>query len=617
MAKILIVDDSNVIAGVLEDFFSNQGHEVLRGANGLEGVLLTYREIPDIIVSDVEMPRLQGYQMSRLLKSKRGVRDIPIIMHTSLSEDRDRFWAMSSGVEAYVTKDFDNLERLGELVTELLAKATAPDRELIREDSAGIDEENVMELLGNLFDRELFRSTILNELSAVEKYISSLPQSCLEILSLLTRICEAHLGSLILKFGKKALVFHLPSSQVFREDLEGFQEICLADFREQSGLSEEDITQVVFGLEERSDFDKLRSDHRRLSSYALFPLQGKGEEIIGTLHVGNLSNNYFSDVISDNIAVFAKGVGMVLENAILYNRVNDMEKKIRGVFSKFVPPEIINEMLERSEGDTEMRVGEKRTVAILFSDIRSFTVISENNSAEKIVTFLNAYFQQMVSFIKESGGVVDKFIGDAILAIFGAPVSYEDNAARAVRAAVSMIGKLPEISAAGVTLPPEGFNIGIGIHEGSVIVGNIGSQDKFDYTVIGDNVNLASRLEGITKHYHRQIIISETVALKVRDEFSLREVDTVRVKGKEEPTTLFSVNTDLDVTMNQEGEEAYRKGLQLYKIGNWLTAGEYFAKVLEAVPGDYLSEMYLKRCAAFEKEPPPENWGGAITLDFK
>ena len=617
MAKILVVDDSDVIAGVLDQFFSELEYEVVRAVNGLDGVLAAYREIPDIIISDVEMPRLQGYQLSRLLKSKRGVRDIPIIMHTSLSEDRDRFWAMSSGVEAFVTKDFDNLEHLGNLVKELLAKAPQLDRDLIREDGEGINEINAMELLGNLFDRELFRSTILNELAGVERYISSLPQSCLEILLLLTRICEAHLGVIILNFGKKALLYQLPSAKIYRGDLDDFKGICLADFREQSNFSHDEVQDAVFGIEDRDDFDKLRSDQRRLSSYALFPLKGKGGEIIGTLHVGNLSNNYFSEILSDNISVFAKGAGMVLDNAILFNRVHDIEQKIRGVFSKFVPPEIINELLEKTEGDTEMKVGEKRSVAILFSDIRSFTVISENNSAEKIVSFLNSYFQHMVSLIKNSGGVIDKFIGDAILAIFGAPTSYEDNAARAVRAAAAMINKLPEIIVEGINLPPGGFRIGIGIHEGSVIVGNIGSQDKFDYTVIGDNVNLASRLEGITKHYKRQIIISEVVALKVKDEFSLREVDTVRVKGKEEPTTLFSVNTALDVQMDGESDSFYRKALQLYKIGNWVTAIEYFQKVLERAPGDFLSQMYVKRCEGFKTDPPPEDWGGAVTLDFK
>jgi len=294
-----------------------------------------------------------------------------------------------------------------------------------------------------------------------------------------------------------------------------------------------------------------------------------------------------------------------------------MERKVRNVFSKFVPQEIIKELLEQKEGDTAMKVGEKRSVAILFSDIRSFTVISENNSAENIVSFLNSYFQKMVSIIKECGGVIDKFIGDAILAIFGAPVSYDNNAERAVEAAVGMINKLSEIDASSLVLPQGGFQIGIGIHEGTVIVGNIGSQDKFDYTVIGDNVNLASRLEGITKHYKKPIIVSEVVAKKVQGLQPLREVDTVKVKGKEEPTTLYSVETESQGLFSEEAMQYYKKGLVLYKMGNWNTACDYFNKTLQIAPGDYLCELYLDRCREFQENPPPPEWGGAIALDFK
>lgn len=617
MPKLLIVDDSDVVAGVLGHYFSDLGYDVDRAADGLEGIIAAYRVIPDLIISDVEMPRLQGYQMSRLLKSRREIRKIPIIMHTSLSEDKDRFWALSSGVDAYMTKDFDNLERLSALAEELIGRAEEPDQAIIEEDRSGISEESAMEMLGAMFDRELFRSTILNELSGVERYISSLSLSCMEVLKLLGKVCDAHLGIIILRFNRDALLYQLPTQEVFRSDLHDFEAICLSDFKKATGFTPEKSETALFGIEEREDFEKVRGDHRKLSSYALFPLKGKGDEVIGTLHVGNLSNNYFSPLISDSVDIFAKGAGMVLENAILFNRISGMEKQIRTVFSKFVPPEIINDLLDSPEGETEMKVGEKRTVAILFSDIRSFTVISENNSAEKIVSFLNTYFQQMVSEIKEQGGIIDKFIGDAILAIFGAPVSYEDNAARAVRAAAGMIERLPEIAVEGLNLPQGGFNIGVGIHEGSVIVGNIGSQDKFDYTVIGDNVNLASRLEGITKHYHRRIIISETVARKIREEFPLREVDTVKVKGKEQPTTLFSVETTLDGPLSPEAAEAYQKGLQLYKMQNWMTATEYFTKVEKLHPEDFLARFYIHRCKEFLDNPPGEDWDGAVALDFK
>ena len=617
MAKILIVDDSVVVAGVLDELLSGEGHEIVHASDGMEGILQAYQTIPDIIISDVEMPRLQGYQMSRLLKKRREMHKIPLIMHTSLSEDKDRFWALSSGADAFVNKDFDNLEKLTELVNELVTTAEKPDTTIIAEDAREIDEEKIMEMLGALFDRELFRSTILNELGAVEKYIASLSQSAMEVLRLLSRVCDAHIGGLVLGFGRSRLEFYLPSPDIVRSDFTDFESLCQSDYGNTVLQTAENSESIIFGIEDREDFDKLRSDNRRLSSYLFFPLTGKGDEVIGTLHVGNLSNNYFSDSISDSVALFAQGAGQVLENSLLFNRIAGMEKKIRSVFSKFVPPEIIDDLLDRPENSTEMAVGEKRSVAILFSDIRSFTVISENNSAESIVSALNSYFQLMVSEIKQQGGVIDKFIGDAILAIFGAPLSYEDNAARAVRAARGMIERLKDVPTQGLKLPESGFQIGVGIHEGTVIVGNIGSQDKFDYTVIGDNVNLASRLEGITKHYRRKIIVSEVVADKVREEAPLREVDTVKVKGKERSTALYSVETPLDNPLNEQAMENYKKGLQLYRMQSWTTAIEYFEKVQVEFPEDFLSQLYITRCREFSQNSPGKNWDGAVALDFK
>lgn len=293
-----------------------------------------------------------------------------------------------------------------------------------------------------------------------------------------------------------------------------------------------------------------------------------------------------------------------------------MKRKINTMFSKFVPQEVIQELLSKRD-DTDLQVGEKRSVAIIFSDIRSFTVISENNTAEKIVSFLNTYFDRMGAVIREHGGTIDKFLGDAILAVFGAPVSYENNAERALRAAIGMAEALREIDPAGLVLPKEGFSSGIGVHEGTVIVGNIGSRDKFDYTVIGDNVNLASRLEGLTKHYHVPIILSDTVLNTIGDIIAVREVDTVRVKGKEQPTTLYTVFPEGYEVPDAESLASYRKGIQLYKMGNWTTAIDYFEQVLASAPEDYLSGMYIERCREFAQTPPPEDWGGAIRLDFK
>ena len=616
MSTILVVDDSELIRGVLSEFFSEAGYTVITAANGLEGVLRAYHDRPDLIVTDVEMPRLQGYQLSRLLKSRREIRKIPIIMHTSLSEDRDKFWADSSGADAFITKDFDNLELLGRRAAELLTRAEPPDRTVIAEDASAIDEAAALEMLGNLFDRELFQSTILNELSALDRHIGSLTLSAQGLLRLLGKVCRAHVAVLILRYEQDARVFVLPDTEVYHSDVEHFQALSLRDFERNAGTTIGATEAEVLGVEDRADYHKTRVDGRRVSSYHMVPLAGKGGEVIGTLHIGNLTNNYFSDRIAANIDVFARGAGVVLENAVLFNTVNEMKRKINTMFSKFVPTEVIDELL-RKRDDTELKVGEKRSVAILFSDIRSFTVISENNTAERIVSFLNTYFNKMGRIIREHGGTIDKFIGDAILAIFGAPVSYEDNAARAVRAALGMVEALHGIDTGGLVLPDIGFASGIGIHEGSVIVGNIGSQDKFDYTVIGDNVNLASRLEGLTKHYQESIIISDTVFKTCGAQFDTREVDTVRVKGKEQPTTLYAVLSPTQPAFDAAAAEAYRKALQMYRLGNWNTAIEYFERVQRARPGDYLSEMYIDRCRTFAERPPEADWGGAVRLDFK
>jgi len=616
MSRILLVDDSELVRGMLGRFLASRGHEVILASDGLEGVLAAYRGAPEAIVTDVEMPRLQGYQMSRLLKSRREMRKIPIVMHTSHSGDRDKFWAASSGADAFVTKDFDNLDSLAGEVERLVAAAKPIDRAIVAEDAAAMDETAAMEMLGRLFDSELFRSTVMNELNAVARHIGSLTLSVAELLKLLGKVCDVHVAVLILRREGAAQVFVLPSAEVFEDDVLPFEERCFRGFEAAAGRVSGRVGRTILGVAERKDWAEKRIDGRRLSSIHSVPLRGKGEAVIGTLHVGNLSNNYFSEPIAENIGAFANGAAPVLENAILFNAISEMRQRIDTLFSKFVPQEVISELLARSE-DARLEIGEKRNVAILFSDIRSFTLISENNSAERIVGFLNRYFERMVRIIRDEGGFIDKFIGDAILAVFGAPVSHRDNAARAVRAAVSMAEALRDLDASGLLLPEGGLKAGIGIHEGDVIVGNIGSQDKFDYTVIGDNVNLASRLESLTKHYRATIIVSDVVRAAVPESVPTREIDTVRVMGREQATTLYAVELPGEGLRDEAAEEAYRKGLSMYKMGNWTTALEFFAKALARRPEDELCRMYSERCVEFGANPPPPDWGGAIRLDFK
>lgn len=612
--KILLVDDSELVAGMLSHFLEEEGFQVVRAANGIQGIELAYKEIPDLIIMDVEMPVLQGYQASRLLKNRRAVRDIPIIMHTSLSEDKDKYWALSSGVDDFVSKDFDNLGFILEKVKKYIDHPPF-DVKTIQEDALQVNHEFIFEMLGSVFDQQLFQSTILNLLGDIGRDIGSLGDTIEKVLGLIYKVCDAQLAVVILNYNQKGIAYAKPGVEVVQTDVDEFINVCLNDFYTYfQNLNLESVDKRYIAIEGRDDFGKIRIDNKKISSYSFWELKGKGGEVIGTLHLGHFSNNYFSRLISENVHTFAEGAGIVIENSLLFNQVTEMEKTIRQHFSKFVPIELINNLLAQDSADA-LRISEKRNIVVLFTDIRLFTSISENNSAEAVVRFLNEYFNIQVNIIQKYGGMIDKFIGDAVLAIFGAPVSYEDNVLRAMNSAVEIIGSLDQVDVSGLNLPDIGFEIGIGLHEGEAIVGNIGSMDKMDYTAIGDTVNLAARLEGLTKHYKQPILLSEDIKKKVEGRFYFREADVVAVKGKDRPTTVYTVDQNPG-EVKKEFLENYTKGIKLYKMGNWDTALEYFKQAKAYWAEDHLTDIYIDRCEGFKKYPP-KDWKGYLSLNFK
>lgn len=226
---------------------------------------------------------------------------------------------------------------------------------------------------------------------------------------------------------------------------------------------------------------------------------------------------------------------------LLYRFVTEEREKrrIRGIFSRYVSRQVVDEILKESQ---ELALGGRRKeVTVLFSDIRNFTTMSERMKPEEVVAILNEYFAAMVEVIFRHEGTLDKYIGDAIMAVFGSPLSRPDDAERAVRAAVDMQTELKRLQAKWQLEGREPFDIGIGINTGEVVVGNIGSEKRMEYTVIGDNVNLASRLEGLNKQYQSHIIVSESVYEKLKDKVNVRPLEAVTVKGKTRPVMIYEV----------------------------------------------------------------------------
>ncbi len=289
------------------------------------------------------------------------------------------------------------------------------------------------------------------------------------------------------------------------------------------------------------------------------------------------------------------------------------ETKIRNIFQLYVPKDVIEEYFQNPES---MLVGSNRLVSVLFSDIRSFTTISEKMEPDDLVNSLNRYFGLMVDTLMERGGVVDKYIGDAIMAIFGAPTKHTDDALRSVFAGLEMIESLEVFNLGQRERGKPEFRIGVGINYGVVTVGNIGCDKKMNYTVIGDAVNLASRLEGATKMYHQPLLMSQAVRDRVVDQIRCRQVDKIAVKGKSEGISVFTARSMLTPAENKAWvihDEAVNK----YYKRDFSTSAEGFREVMALLPEDFPASIYLERATAFSRTPPPEGWDGVEVLTEK
>jgi class 3 adenylate cyclase/HAMP domain-containing protein len=289
------------------------------------------------------------------------------------------------------------------------------------------------------------------------------------------------------------------------------------------------------------------------------------------------------------------------------------EQRIRQIFQKYVPKDLIDKFFAAPES---MLVGDNRMLSILFSDIRSFTTISESMAPDDLVNSLNRYFSGQVDIIMNRNGIVDKYIGDAIMAFWGAPVKHDDDALQSVLSGLDMIDALANFNARQREIGKPEFHIGIGINYGVVTVGNIGSERKMDYTVIGDMVNLASRMEGLTKTYREEILISETIYAEIQGRLPARLLDTVAVKGKTKGVKIYTIRRAL----SPEEEKAWavhHEGMDLYHGRSFDKAAEKFREVLRMLPGDFNAENLLARCRSYAADPPPEGWDGVEVMKTK
>lgn len=304
--------------------------------------------------------------------------------------------------------------------------------------------------------------------------------------------------------------------------------------------------------------------------------------------------------------------------AVLWSEEARERARIRGMFQQYVPPAVVRELIRRPE--LLALGGEERVATVLFSDVQGFTSVAERLEPAALVALLNEYLTAMTDVVVEHGGIVDKYVGDCLMAEFGVPVPVDDHALRACRAALRMRDELRRLRGAWREKGMPALHARTGINTGPVLVGNLGSHRMMDYTCMGDHVNLASRLEGLNKEYGTEIVVSEFTWRQVQAHFIGREIDCVRVLGRGEAVHLYEL-----VAAREDGVDAERaalldgfaQALALYRERRYGEAADAFQALLERHPQDGPSAVHLERCRGYVIHPPPAEWDGAHQLASK
>ncbi len=606
---VYLAADSKVLTKILSSALDKKGFETKVFKDGLSLIKTIISNPPALIIAEKDLPAINGIELCKILKSGSDNNSIPYILMSTDDSIFD-FWTTAREANRVVLISEDNIDTLVSTAEELIGKEYV-DAEQFLAKSEKTEEQMLVSWLVNAMDKSDFFLNMTQNIIQLYSFVRELDYLVEQIFRLIYTACPYDGIALILD-SQPAKVY-ISGTEYFEADVgDDFWNICKTEYEKQVKKNH------TITYEEKVIENVLlsRPQNAKFESYRAFTIKNE-KDFVGTLHLTSTKNQIFNYKVQSTIDFITPALANLLQEALVRSELTEQETKLRSAFSKFVPEEVINDFVN-SDGDQQLQNNnEKRSVVILMCDIRSFTSISEINKPEDVVNFLNTYFTRMVEVVKKYGGTVDKFIGDAIMVLFGAPISYNDNAKRAVQAAIEMYSQLDTIPHNQLKLPEDvKLDIGIGIHYGDVIVGQIGSADKTSYTVIGDTVNLASRLEGLTKLYGAKVIISEAVRDELEDSeenINLLLLDSVKVKGKKEAVFIYRVD---EHPLPPEFTEAYEKGFKSYNEGAFNLAIPYFEKAVEVLPQNKAARLMLERCDEFAVNKP-ENWDGAIALTSK
>ncbi len=629
MSKILVAFDSLTLRSLLHKELEHAGFEVQEAKDGLEVLQAIHEWNPDCVLLYVNLPIIDAYTMCRIIKNTPELEDIRTIICTPEDSNIYSFWTSNCNTNSYYSMNPDDTDGLIKEIRKVLINKES--RAPSEKKEAFSTEYIVSQILGAV-DKELYELYVIRHAYYATRDGVDIYMLIDLMVDVLYTIYQFDAFGIIIN-DSKLLEIYRKAAALSQKEFEEFKYITHSDFQERihtrlsyDWKSAQTITSS-FGIAQKKE--------NRIKSYECFPLKKDGEkedDLVCTIHIGSSRETAFNIRTRERINFFCSVYITLIKKAIASTRMRETEQKIKKAFSRFLPPTLIDNIISE-ENSSMPQIGEKRQVAILIADIRDFTAISEKNTPEAIVEFLNTYFTTMGQIIVKHGGTIDKFMGDSIMALFGAPESYIYNGNRAANAALEMIEALKTIDTSSLAMGNITFNIGIGIHYGQPIAGSIGSQNKKEYTVIGDDVNLASRIEGLTKLYGVPIIITDSVKADIdtlqkdtqnnekpeSEEDSIPHIihhlDNVKVKGKSKAVKIYTITQNKELYPDSFLEN-YSKGLNQYEIGNFSTAFSYFRKAEHICPNNIATKRLLERCTTYQTNKP-DNWDGAVALTTK
>lgn len=588
--KILIASASSLLVSIFSKAAKDRGFDVLVVKDGSEAIQCVLTERPNCVIVDRKLPVIDGYGISRLIKNNIEMKHIVVIICSAENNSVHSFWRLRVKCDGFYVPSVDNIDNIFTNIDKLLiAQETGEDFEEIVSDKE-LELSGYMEYMYKSLNHELtnlyYTDTVFDSLDRIYK-IGSVGESFVKNLR---GVFGYDLAAVLIN-GIELYEFYDKNTKLSDKELNEFVHTARKDFEN--------------SVKERKDYKWNKNvrvlkfekeiDSAKIKNYEVFT-PAVNFEIPVTVHVATVKEQAMTPKIYENLKFFINAYAKIVNLAIQFNKAKSDSMLLRQSFSRMLPDKIINQIVDQSN-TAVTNSSEKRKVAVMICDIRKFTTLSEGNKPEDLVYFLNSqYFTPLCRIIKENGGTTDKFMGDAIMSLFGAPESYMDNCDRVCTAAINMVKQLEQVDTSGIVLPADyKFNVGFGIHYGEMISGFVHSEDKIEYTVIGDNVNLASRVEGLTKQYGVHIIITEDVRKDLHNEYNLRYLDNVVVKGKSEPVKIYELRSKVEV-YPQDFLAEYNKGMNQYIMGNWNTAIAYFEKALQILPGDGPSNFTIERC---------------------